>query len=45
MKLKRYLEFINEKFSEYNKKGIIDIWKLNNEDIGKSILFLLLLPV
>jgi hypothetical protein len=32
MKLKRYLDFIKESFSEYNKKGV-DIWKLENEDI------------
>ena len=32
MKIKRYLEFIKENFSEYNKKSI-DIWKLNNEDV------------
>jgi hypothetical protein len=32
MKLKRYLEFIKESLSEYNKKGI-NIWKLDNEDV------------
>ena len=32
MKIKRYLEFIKENFTEHNKKTI-DIWKLNNEDV------------